>query len=294
MSEMTQGPRETTYPNPRESVLDRFAQRYIFEKGADGATHYDRFLKEHPDLSPETKDLLDFVIKKTANARLGVLKSVDYKSYEHAFQVLFSELYEKPEFSEVLDVLSRIYYVILRETKGKEGNQEIQTVIERYGQDEIPLNDIAAAMIRLTPEVLCSIENDMSGYMLLLGHRKYIIKIGKQFDGAAKLQKLLDEASKLQAFNGYHLSQIVVGADWEQKLNYFKVPENVKALNELGFNGYHLSQIVTNAGWQEKLVYILSKEEEVKTVIRDNKISTLLDFMQRKSWRKDVEAFLSK
>ena len=295
MAEMWEQPKNISFPKPRERVLDRFAQRHLFEKGADGTTAYERFLSAHPDIPSETKELLDFVIKKTVNVRMGVLKSVDYKKYEHAFQVLFLELQDREEFSEITDVLSRLYYVVLNKgiSEGAEG-EDIRAIIERYNQEGIAPKDIAAALVQLSPDVLRIIERDIHSYLLLFGERKYIVEIGKQAYGAKKLQGLLDRASRLSLFNGSHLSQIVVGAGWEDKLKYFEDPTKVTVLKDLGFNGYHLSQIVVGAGWEDKLKYLLEKKGGVKSCIQDRKISALLDILETKVWRKDAEAFLTR
>ncbi|PIN87574.1 hypothetical protein COV12_03140 [Candidatus Woesearchaeota archaeon CG10_big_fil_rev_8_21_14_0_10_32_24] len=56
-------------------------------------------------------------------------------------------------------------------------------------------------------------------------------------------------------FNGSHVSQIVTGKGWKEKLEW--INQNYETLlKPMEFNGYHVSQIVRNKGWEEKLEWI--------------------------------------
>ena len=104
---------------------------------------------------------------------------------------------------------------------------------------------------------ITELRENIDEYKLILGDKKYIVKILKMHQGLEKLKRLRsfysDYNKDVVEFNGYHLAQIVRNAGWEEKLKYFEDPENLKRLTEAGFNGSHLAQIVRNAGWKEKL-----------------------------------------
>ena len=110
---------------------------------------------------------------------------------------------------------------------------------------------------------IAELRNNIDEYMLILGDKKYIVKILKMYEGLQKLKRLRsfyrNYDSNIVGFNGYHLAQIVVNAGWEEKLKYFENPDNLKRLQEAGFNGSHLAQIVVNAGWEEKLKVVVSE-----------------------------------
>ncbi len=87
-------------------------------------------------------------------------------------------------------------------------------------------------------------------------------------------------------FNGYHYSQIVLGKDWSEKLDWAKENfENV--LEPMGFKGSHYSQIVTNAGWSEKLDWLIKNYKKIyKKGFNQPKIAKIL---KGKGWEEKVE-----
>lgn len=79
--------------------------------------------------------------------------------------------------------------------------------------------------------------------------------------GEAKICALSDssllEFLVRNQFEYDHISKIVHGRDWQEKLDWAK-NNFTSVLKPMGFNGSHYSQIVTNAGWQEKLDWVTS------------------------------------
>jgi len=62
-------------------------------------------------------------------------------------------------------------------------------------------------------------------------------------------------------------------------------------LTDVGFNGYHLSQIVRNAGWEEKLSLIISSTG-IQLALKKGKIThnKLAKMLKNKNWRQFVQA----
>ena len=100
----------------------------------------------------------------------------------------------------------------------------------------------------------------------LLG-QKHLSTIRDSGHGNGKLEYLSNNISLLEAlvdmdFNGYHISTIMHGSDWQEKLDW--VRDNYQdVLEPMGFNGSHVSQIVRNEGWQEKLDWVRDNYQDV-------------------------------
>ncbi len=213
------------------------------------------------------KNLAPFLAKKTLKTRNGRLRS-DGLREERVLPALLVLLYASEsqvgheKLSQLLNrVLNRFY------TDSLDKAREISAFFYNKGfthKDVFYLLSVADLNF-----VKAKIIDRWDDLLKLFKDKKYIAKVASysrakdKFDFFANMQASeLDELSKI--FNGYHLSQIVRGSDWEKKLAIFaghKVTigditiggeEDLKKWKSL-FNGFHLSQIVVGAGWEKKL-----------------------------------------
>ncbi len=213
------------------------------------------------------KKLTQFLAKKTLRTRNGKLRS-DGPRGERVLPALLVLLHAsesqagREKLSQFLNhVLNRFYTDSLNKAR------KISAFFYEKGfthKDVFYLLSVADLNF-----VKVKIIDRWDDLLKLFKDKKYIAKVASyshakdKFDFFASMKE--DKLYELsQLFNGYHLSQIVVGADWEKKLAVFaghKVmignitiggEEDLKKWKNL-FNGCHLSQIVRNRDWEKKL-----------------------------------------
>ncbi len=109
-----------------------------------------------------------------------------------------------------------------------------------------------------------------------------ISAIKGQHEGEDKISYLSRDSSFLEilainGFNGYHVSQIVVGKGWKDKLDW--VRDNYETVLKLrGFNPYQTAKILYGKEWHEKIQWIENKynpsintpEQVRKTMVKKN------------------------
>jgi len=271
-------------------LLERFAKTNLYPDSSH--TPYEEFWENNGDsfTKPE-KGLSDFVVKKICNVRMGILKNIDQSSFLEIFPVLDAALKENPVFCEGLGTLQRIYQIMSTNLDEEDQHSE-SNFWEPYLKSEIDPKKIAQAVFRSGSLFLMEVEKEINEYLIFLDDRKYIIEILSRHQGPKKLKKLKECYPLLNqkiVFNGSHLSQMVLGAGWQEKLQYFSNSENVTMLKSLGFNGYHLSQMVLGAGWQEKLQYIQRQSDVFQTAA---KTDFLIKAFTSKNWRTNVRETL--
>ena len=187
-----------------------------------------------------------------------------------------------------------------------ESNQEILNsisyeVLTQADQDWlIKIGFTAKDILKLAEEynlitVHKEVSENLDRYRMILGEYKNIVKILKFKQGLQKLIRIKEFHSTYYSsevdFNGYHLSQIVRNAGWEEKLEYFENPENLERLTKAGFNGYHLSQIVVNAGWEEKLKYFEAEENLERLTNAGFEASHLSQIVRNAGWEEKLKYF---
>ncbi|MDA1338390.1 MAG: hypothetical protein O2871_03410, partial [bacterium] len=100
---------------------------------------------------------------------------------------------------------------------------------------------------------------------------------------------------KPMEFNGSHVSQIVTGKGWEEKLEW--IAENYETLlKPMEFNGSHVSQIVRNKGWEEKLEwiaenYVFFKENGLSNYKLSSSFNTKEWQFKTQTWFKNKDLF---
>jgi len=274
--------------------------------------------------------------KGTRNFIQRVLQEV----YRGDFEIL------RKAFVEKMEIFLRLISAELQKAQCSDENllQSINVAREKVAQvvrvnvsDEdirwlktigfLPVDIIELASKLSVSGLVAGLRENIDEYLLILKDQKYIVKILKMHNGVEKLQRLqrfyrtydnsivtfnsfhlsqivlgagweeklkyFEDPAKLQrltaaGFEASHLSQIVLGAGWEEKLKYFEDPAKVQRLTEAGFNGYHLSQIVLGAGWEEKLRVAMS--ESCLTLLQDGHLtrSKLVILFRTKNWRVEL------
>lgn len=118
---------------------------------------------------------------------------------------------------------------------------------------------------------------------MLIG-QEYVDKISQMAFGDEKISFFEQKESILESltsvgFNGYHFSQIVLGADWQEKLNWAK--ENYRdTLKPLGFNQAKTAKILKGKGWEEKISWIEKDFENSSYTV-----SEAYKILQKKDWK---------
>jgi len=119
-----------------------------------------------------------------------------------------------------------------------------------------------------------------------------ISEIKKQYEGEDKIIYLSRNSSLLEIlainyFNGYHVSQIVVGKGWKDKLDW--VRDNYETvLKPMEFNGSHVSQIVVGKGWKDKLDWVRDNYETVLKLKGFNPYQTA-KILYGKEWYEKIQ-----
>jgi len=114
-----------------------------------------------------------------------------------------------------------------------------------------------------------------------------ISEIKKQYEGEDKIIYLSRNSSLLEIlainyFNGYHVSQIVVGKGWKDKLDW--VRDNYETVLKLkGFNPYQTAKILYGKEWYEKIQWIENKYNP-----SNNNPEQVRKAMVKKNWKEDL------
>ena len=114
-----------------------------------------------------------------------------------------------------------------------------------------------------------------------------ISEIKKQYEGEDKISYLSRNSSLLEilainCFNGFHVSQIVVGKGWKDKLDW--VRDNYETvLKSRGFNQYQTAKILYGKEWLEKIEWIKDKYNESTYTPEQVRKA-----MVRKNWKEEL------
>jgi len=218
---------------------------------------------EFDNIPSKNQKFIQKVVNKIVRSDFDIIRFIFDEKIVIFLRILAQELEEISCIDEELKLLIQ------------QSNQEIinsisDVVLSQSDQDWlIQIGFTAKDIIKLSEEYNLSrvhreVSENLDKYRIILGDYKYIVKILKFKQGLQKLIRIKEfhanyNNSEIE-FNGYHLSTIVLGAGWEEKLEYFESEEKLERLKQAGFNGSHLSKIVVGAGWEEKLKYFESEE----------------------------------
>ncbi len=216
-------------------------------------------------LNEKTKKWLFSLIKKVYNVKLGIPKSIFWEKYV-IYAWYIAEVLES-SWDETNKRLAHILH---------EGNRRLMEIhiekwldpqkIKRLKSIWFLHEDIRRLLDNYDWDnnVIHYLQTHYDTLFIILWDVKYIKKIVLMFQGKEKLERIKEKWSLLQEridFTGYHLSQIVVWGEREEKLKYFEDEKKLEKLKDAWFTGYHLSQIVRNKWREEKLKYF---EDEKK------------------------------
>ena len=122
----------------------------------------------------------------------------------------------------------------------------------------------------------------------LLG-QEHLSTIRDSGHGNGKLEYLSNNISLLEAlvdmdFNDYHISTIMHGSDWQEKLDW--VRDNYQnVLEPMGFEPTHAARILKNKAWQEKIDWLANNyENSIYTQAETAKIMTSKNWLQRMNY----------
>ena len=247
------------------------------------------------DLQKDSQKLIQSVVKEIYKNDLDILRKAFIEKFEFYLRLIDDTL-QKAECqdSQLLGEIAFIREQIAKVVNESELDENDLRWLKKIGFT--PINIWEISFKTSIEGVMQELRNNVDEYKLILGEVKYIVKILKFYKGLDKLKRLRSfyryYSNEIIEFNGGHLTQIVLGAGWEEKLRYFEDEEKLKRMKEAGFNASHLSQIVRNAGWEEKLRMVLTKEVLdllSKKIITHDKLAKLC---MRKNWREEIERLI--
>ena len=256
-----------------------------------------------PEGRKKKVDVLHDDFAKLPKDTRALIEGVMREVYRGDFEIVRKAFVEKLEFflrliAHALEEAKCVDYEL--QAKISDAREKIATVVNEVEVSDEDMNwlrkigFLPVDVFELTAKLdiagaIAELRNNIDEYMLILGDKKYIVKILKMYEGLQKLKRLRsfyrNYDSNIVGFNGYHFAQIVVNAGWEEKLKYFENPDNLKRLQEAGFNGSHLAQIVVNAGWEEKLKVVVS--ESCLALLKRSTVThnSLAKLLKKKDWR---------
>ncbi len=219
----------------------------------------------HPDfdqLPKDTRKLIEAVLKAVYRNDFEIVRKTFVEKLELYLRLIADSLQEsKCQDTELQNRLNEVRGRIAKTVNEVEVSAQDIRWLRKIGFLPVDIFELTTKLD--IKGVIEELKEHVDEYKLILGDEKYIVKILKLYEGFAKLKRLRtfyrNYSSDILEFNGSHLSKIVLGAGWEEKLKYFENPENLKRLLDAGFNGSHLSRIVLGAGWKEKLKLILTE-----------------------------------
>ncbi|MFH0838196.1 MAG: hypothetical protein V1880_02940 [Patescibacteria group bacterium] len=241
----------------------------------------------HPGFSSlpaESRRVIELILSETYRNDFEILrKAFDEKLelYLRTTAVILGEA--KCGDEELKGDITQVRQAIAEVLQGKTLNDEDIRWLNKIGFNRADIIDLSCHCD--IPGVIAELRQYADTYQVILGDRKYIKKILRMPAGLRKLRAIRTFNPAIK-FNGYHLSQIVRNAGWEEKLRYFEDPEKLRRLTGAGFEASHLSQIVVNKGWEEKLNLILSSEG-LRLALSEGGIthSELAKMLRKKNWR---------
>jgi Na+-transporting NADH:ubiquinone oxidoreductase subunit NqrE len=209
-------------------------------------------------LPENTRNLIEVVLREVYRNDFEIVRNDSVKKLEFYLR-LIAEALEEAQCND-----SHLWIEINRT---RDQIAEVVNEVEVSDEDMVWLKgigflpvDIFELTVKLDISALIvELQENIEEYVSILGNKKYIVKILKMHQGLEKLKRLKSFNGNydrdIVKFNGSPLVQIVANAGWEEKLEYFEAPGNLKRLQAAGFNCSHLAQIVVGAGWKEKLKY---------------------------------------
>ena len=245
-------------------------------------------------LPKDTRKLIEGILKEVYRSDFEIVRKVFVEKLEIYLRLIVDALEEagcidielKKRIGETREQIADV----VNETEVSEENMKW---LRRIGFLPVDIFELTAKLD--ISGVISELRENIDEYKLILRDEKYVVKILRMYEGLDKLKRLRgfyrNCDKDLVEFNGSHLSQIVLGAGWEEKLKYFEEPEKLKSLTEAGFNGYHLSQIVRNAGWEEKLKYFEEPEKLKRLTDAGFEASHLSQIVLGAGWKEKLKYF---
>ena len=242
-------------------------------------------------LPKDTRTLIAGVLKEVYRGDFEIVRKAFVEKLEFYLRLIADALMEaKCLDTELQERITITRAQIANAVNEVEVSDEEVRWLRRIGFLPVDIFELTAKLD--ISDVIDELRENIDEYKLILGDDKYIVKILKMYEGLHKLKRLKsfyrNYDKNLVEFNGYHLSQIVLGAGWEEKLKYFEDPEKLKRLTDAGFEASHLSQIVRNAGWEEKLKVVIT--DSCLALLKERKLTRhkLSKLFQNKDWRKQL------
>jgi len=247
-------------------------------------------------LPKDTRTLIAGVLKEVYRGDFEIVRKAFVEKLEFYLRLIADALMEaKCLDTELQERITITRAQIANAVNEVEVSDEEVRWLRRIGFLPVDIFELTAKLD--ISDVIDELRENIDEYKLILGDDKYIVKILKMYEGLHKLKRLKsfyrNYDKNLVEFNGYHLSQIVLGAGWEEKLKYFEDPEKLKRLTDAGFNGYHLSQIVVNAGWEEKLKYFEDPEKLKRLTDAGFEASHLSQIVRNAGWEEKLKVVIT-
>ena len=247
-------------------------------------------------LPKDTRTLIAGVLKEVYRGDFEIVRKAFVEKLEFYLRLIADALMEaKCLDTELQERITITRAQIANAVNEVEVSDEEVRWLRRIGFLPVDIFELTAKLD--ISDVIDELRENIDEYKLILGDDKYIVKILKMYEGLHKLKRLKsfyrNYDKNLVEFNGYHLSQIVLGAGWEEKLKYFEDPEKLKRLTDAGFNGYHLSQIVVNAGWEEKLRYFEDPEKLKRLTDAGFEASHLSQIVRNAGWEEKLKVVIT-
>ncbi len=249
------------------------------------------------DLQKDSQKLIQSVVKEIYKNDLDILRKAFIEKFEFYLRLIDDTL-QKAECqdSQLLGEIAFIREQIAKVVNESELDENDLRWLKKIGFT--PINIWEISFKTSIEGVMQELRNNVDEYKLILGEVKYIVKILKFYKGLDKLKRLRSfyryYSNEIIEFNGGHLTQIVLGAGWEEKLRYFEDEEKLKRMKEAGFNAYHLATIVRNAGWEEKLRYFEDEEKLKRMKEAGFNASHLSQIVRNAGWEEKLRMVLTK
>jgi len=172
-------------------------------------------------LPKDTRTLIAGVLKEVYRGDFEIVRKAFVEKLEFYLRLIADALMEaKCLDTELQERITITRAQIANAVNEVEVSDEEVRWLRRIGFLPVDIFELTAKLD--ISDVIDELRENIDEYKLILGDDKYIVKILKMYEGLHKLKRLKsfyrNYDKNLVEFNGYHLSQIVLGAGWEEKL----------------------------------------------------------------------------
>ena len=225
-----------------------------------------------PEGRKKKVDVLHDDFAKLPKDTRALIEGVMREVYRGDFEIVRKAFVEKLEFflrliAHALEEAKCVDYEL--QAKISDAREKIATVVNEVEVSDEDMNwlrkigFLPVDVFELTAKLdiagaIAELRNNIDEYMLILGDKKYIVKILKMYEGLQKLKRLRsfyrNYDSNIVGFNGYHLAQIVVNAGWEEKLKVVVSESCLALLKRSTVTHNSLAKLLKKKDWRTQLL----------------------------------------